>query len=273
MFIKTRKSIKNPARMMVAIGVTSLLALGSSIAGADEADAKRLLKAMSDYVAAQKAISFEYDSTLDVVTPENQVIGLASSGAVTLNRPNQMHASRSGGFADVEMNFNGETLTILGKNLNAYTQKKIPGTVDHLIDELKDTYNRPLPAADLLLANSYEVLMKDVVDVKDLGSGVVGGIECDSLAFRAKEVDWQIWIAQGDRPYPCRYSITSKLVANSPQYSVQVRNWKTGDEVAARDFNFKNATDAKQVEMEDLKGTGDLPEIFKIVETDKGESK
>lgn len=256
--------------MIVAIGLTSLFVLGSSIAGADEADAKRLLKAMSDYVAAQKAISFDYDSTLDVVTPDNQIIGLASSGALTLSRPNQVHASRSGGFADIEMNFNGETLTILGKNINAYTQIKIPGTVDHLIDELKDTYNRPLPAADLLLANSYEVLMQDVVDIKDLGSGVIGGIECDSLAFRAEEVDWQIWIAQGDRPYPCQYSITSKLVASSPQYTVQVRNWKAGDDVTAHDFNFKNTTNAKQVEMENLKGTGHLPEIFEIV---KGESK
>ena len=266
MFTKARKSIKNPVRMIVAIGLTSLLALGSSIAGADEDDAKRLLKAMTDYIAAQKAISFVFDSTLDVVTPEDQVIGLASSGSVTLSRPDKLHATRSGGFADIEMNFDGETLTILGKNINAYTQKKIPGSVDHLIDELKDTYNRPLPAADLLLSNSYEVLMQDVIDVKDLGSGVIGGTECDSLAFRTKEVDWQIWIAQGDRPYPCRFSITSKLVASSPQYSVQISNWQAGDKVAAPDFSFKNTTDAKQVEIEDLKGTGDLPEIYEIVE-------
>ena len=108
--------------------------------------------------------------------------------------------------------------------------------------------------------------MQDVIDVKDLGSGVIGGTECDSLAFRTKEVDWQIWIAQGDRPYPCRFSITSKLVASSPQYSVQISNWQAGDKVATRDFSFKNTTDAKQVEIEDLKETGDLPEIFEIVE-------
>ena len=57
---------------------------------------------------------------------------------------------------------------------------------------MKDTYQRPLLAADLLLSNAYDELMSDVVDVKDLGSGVVGGIECDYLAFRTKEVDWQI---------------------------------------------------------------------------------
>ena len=88
--------------------------------------------------------------------------------------------------------------------------------------------------------------MRDVVDVKDLGSGVIGGIECDHLAFRAKEVDWQIWIAQGEHPYPCRYVITSTQVDQGPQYSIQISDWKTGTDVVAEDFSFKNTTDAKQ---------------------------
>ena len=134
-----------------------------------------------------------------------------------------------------------KTLTLNGKNANVYTQVEIPGTIDHLVDELKDKYHRPLPAADLLLSNAYDQLMPEVIDVKDLGSGVIGGTECDHLAFRNKEVDWQIWIAQGDRPYPCRYVITSNQVAGGPQYSIQVRNWKTGGEVRVNRLQFQSA--------------------------------
>jgi hypothetical protein len=47
------------------------------------------------------------------------------------------------------------------------------------------------------MSNVYDQLMPEVVDAKDLGSGVIGGVECDHLAFRTKEVDWQIWIAEG----------------------------------------------------------------------------
>ena len=234
---------------------------------ADEADAKRLLKSMSDYMTAQKALSFEYDATLEVVSKDDQKLALASSGNVTLNRPDKIHATRSGGFADVEMSFDGKTLTLLGKSAKLYAQLNVPGTVDHLVDELKDKYNRPLPAADLLLSNSYDALMLDVVDIKDLGSGVIGGVECDYLAFRAKEVDWQIWIAQGAKPYPCRYAITSHLIKGGPQYTIQTRNWKFGGEVAATDFSFKNPTNAEKVELENLKGTGELPDNFKIGET------
>ncbi len=109
--------------------------------------------------------------------------------------------------------------------------------------------------------------MPDVIDVKDLGSGVIGGTECDHLAFRNKDVDWQIWIAQGDQPYPCRYVITSKQVADGPQYTVQVSNWKAGKEAAANDFGFKAPADAKKVEVKDLKnlkGMSELPSNFSM---------
>ena len=231
-------------------------------ARADEADARKLVKAMSDYMASQKTISFAYDASLEVISVDHQRLALASSGTVTLSRPDKLRATRAGGFADIEMIFDAKTLTLLGKNTNLYAQIDIPGSIDHLIDELHNTYNRPLPAADLLMTNVDEELMTGVVDVKDLGSGVIGGEECDYLAFRNEEVDWQIWIAQGDRPLPCRYIITSTKIAESPQYSIQFRDWKTGDEVAAEDFSFKNPTNAKQVDLKDIAEMIDLPKNF-----------
>jgi len=263
---KSRLFFNPSARSLSAVALSLMLMLGTSMtASADEADAKRLLKAMSEYLAAQQTISFTYDAILEVITKDEQILALASSGSVTLNRPDKILATRSSGFADVEMSFDGKTLTLLGKNLNIYAQKEVPGTVDQLVDELRK-HNRPLPAADLLLTDPYEALMQDVVDVKDLGSGVIGGVECDYLAFRAKEVDWQIWIAQGERPYPCRYVISSKFMDGEPHYSIQVRDWKAGDEVATTDFSFEPPTDAKKVDLKDLEGTDELPKHFQIGE-------
>jgi len=251
---------------VVTLSLIVFLATSARV-GADEADAKRIFKAMSDYMGAQKSLSFEFDATLEVVTTDGQKLALASSGTVALHRPDKIRATRKSGFANVEMVFDGKTLTLLGKNLNLYTQLDVPGTIDHLIDELRDTYQRPLPAADLLLPNSYDVLMLDVVDVKDLGSGVIGGVECDSLAFRTNEVDFQIWIARGKRPYPYRYVITSKRIKGEPQYTVQTRDWKTGGDVAATDFSFKNTTKAEKVDLKDLKAMDALPDNFKRGET------
>jgi hypothetical protein len=139
----------------------------------------------------------------------------------------------------------------------------VPGTIDHLVDELRNK-GRPVPGADLLLSNVYDQLMPSAVNVKDLGSGVIGGVECDHFAFRTNEVDWQIWIAQGSRPYPCRYVITSNQVAQAPQYSLTITDWKTGDAVGAVDFSFKNATSAKKRDLANLPDMDELPKIFAV---------
>jgi len=247
--------------IVLAVAVAGMASM--SVARADETQAKSLLKAMSDYLAAQKAISFDYDSNLEIVSTQQQKIGLASSGTLTLNRPDKLHVMRKGGFANVEMVFDGKTLTLLGKNANLYTQIETPGTIDQLVDVLRDKYHRTVPAADLLMSDPYRELMPLVTDVKDLGSGVIHGIECDHLAFRTKEVDWQIWIAQGARPYPCRYVITSKKVTGSPQYTLDITGWKAGTEVASDGFKLEIPADAKKLRADQVPDLDDVPGLFK----------
>ncbi len=242
---------------LAATGIASI-----SLARADEAQAKNLLKAMSDYLAAQKAISFDYDSNLEIVSTQQQKIGLASSGTLTLNRPDKLHATRTGGFTNVEMVFDGKALTLLGKNANLYAQVEAPGTIDQLVDVLRDKYHRPVPAADLLMSDPYKELMPQVKDAKDLGSGVIHGVECDHLAFRTKEVDWQIWIAQGARPYPCRYVITSKKVTGWPQYTLDIWGWKAGTEVASDNFKLEIPAGAKQLMPGQVPDLDEIPHIF-----------
>jgi len=228
-------------------------------------NAKALLKAMSDYLASQKQISMSFDSVFEVVTDQHQKLQVATSGTVDMSRPDKIHTTRKSGFSDTEMFFDGKTVSILGKGKNAYVQAEQPGTIDQLIDALREKFHRPLPGADLLGSNVYDGLMADVTDVKDLGSGVINGEECDHIAFRAKDTDWQIWIAQGAAPHPCRYVITSKDVDQAPQFTLTIRDWKTGGGPA--NFTFTppaGATKMDAKDLETLKETSDLPEIYRI---------
>ena len=250
-----------PAWLSVAV-VAAAVGFGTTAgAMADEGEAKALLKAMSDYLAGETTISFNFDSDLEVVTSDLQKLKFASSGTVSLTRPDKIRVTRTGGFADVEMVFDGKQLTVLGKNLSRYAQAEAPGTIDQLVDHLRVNLGVEAPGADLLLSNVYDQLMDAVVDVKDLGSGVVGGVECNHLAFRTTSVDWEIWIALGERPYPCRYVITSKLVAQAPEYRIQVSDWMTGSDVAADDFSFNNAGGATKADLSELHGVDELPDL------------
>jgi hypothetical protein len=257
-----RRTMRSAKLWAIAVVVATVGVPSIPAARADEAQAKALLKAMSDYLGAQKAISFDYDTNLEIVSPQKQKVGLASSGTVVLNRPDKLHITRMGGFANVDMVFDGKTLTLLGKNSNLYSQVEAPGTIERLVNELRDKYHRPVPGADLLISDPYDQLMPLVEDVKDLGSGVIRGTECDHLAFRTKEVDWQIWIAHGARPYPCRYVITSPQVEGSPEYVLDIRGWKTDAEVAPDGFKLEIPAGAKKLDPEKVPDLNEIPGIF-----------
>ena len=100
-------------------------------------------------------------------------------------------------------------------------------------------------------------------DVKDLGSGVIGGEECDHFAFRTEVADMQIWIAQGDDPYPCRYSISNTEVEHAPRYVLQIHGWTTGADAAAA-AAVEIPADAREVEPNEVPDLDDLAGIYVV---------
>jgi hypothetical protein len=221
--------------------------------------AKKLLKTMSDYVAGQKNISIEYDSDIEVITADLQKIQFASSGQLQMTRPDKVHASRTGGYADVEFFFDGKTFTFYGKHLNSFAQSQSPGSVDQLVDRLRAEYFVEAPGADLLLSNVYDKLTEDVIDAKHIGLGVIDGVECEHLAFRNLDVDWQVWVEVGARPIPRKYVITSKAVTGGPQYTLRIKDWKADVATAADAFAFKPPAAAKKVEFKELADVDEVP--------------
>jgi hypothetical protein len=217
--------------------------------GARADDPGKILKGMSDYLAGQKSLSAKFDSDIEVITPELQKIQFTSSGEMKMNRPDKLRIRRTGGYADVELVYDGKMVSLYGNNAKSYVQADLAGTLDQMIDTVQARSGAGLPGADLLLSNSYDQLMANVTEGKHIGQGVVDGVECEHLAFRGPETDWQIWIEPGAKPVPRKYVITSKILAGAPQYTLKIKDWKT-DANADGDFAFKPPADATKVTLD-----------------------
>ena len=103
------------------------------------------------------------------------------------------------------------------------------------------------------------MLSEDVIDAKHIGRGVINGVECEHLAFRDLDTDWQIWIEVGAKPIPRKFVITSKAVTSGPQYSLLITNWKTDAPIAADAFELHAPAGAKKVEFKDLSDIDEVP--------------
>jgi hypothetical protein len=245
---------------IAAGGFAAAMMLSATVAAqAQDDSAKRILKAMSDYVTSQKNISITYDSDIEVITLELQKLQFTNSGQLVLSRPDTLRASRTGGYTDVEFLFDGKTFTVNDRDNKVYAQAEGVATVDQVVARLRNEYFVEAPGADLLLTNPYDVLMDNVVDAKHIGQGVIDGVECEHLAFRSHETDWQIWIQAGPNPIPRKYVITSKGITGAPQYTLRVKEWRTDPQIAADTFSFKAAAGTQKVDFKALALIDEVP--------------
>jgi hypothetical protein len=144
------------------------------------------------------------------------------------------------------------------KDHNDFAQVESSGSIDQLIDLLREKHGITAPGADLLLSQAFDVMMADVIDAEHIGQGIIDGVECEHLAFRNLDTDWQIWIEAGARPIPRKYVITSKAVTGAPQYTLRIKEWKT--ELPADAFAFNPSQGAKKIDLSGLVNIDEVPQ-------------
>lgn len=252
-------------RLRVVAVVVFLALVAGTVPSADadeplDSSAMSVLESMSDYVSGLETISLSFDSDIEVITPELEKIQFTNSSTATVQRPDKIHAHRVGGYADVEMWFDGANVSVYGRSINGYTQFELPGTLDHLIAALSAGHGVALPGSDLLLSNAFEVLSFGVLEAKHIGRGVIGGVECEHLAFRNAETDWQLWVEVGETPIPRKMVITSKTLNCAPQYTIQITSWESGVVLAADAFEFSPPPGAELLGPDALIELDELPQ-------------
>jgi hypothetical protein len=245
---------------MLASVLVATLTAAPAMAQPQGSDAKSILKAMSDYVSSQKTIELTFDSDIEVITPQLEKIQFTNSGEALLSRPDMLRVHRVGGYADVALYFDGKIVSIFGRHINGYAQFEAPGSVDKLIEALRAGHGIALPGSDLLLSNSYDLLVAGVKESKHIGRGVIDGRECEHLAFRNFDTDWQLWVEAGKNPIPRKIVITSKTLNSAPQYTLRVKGWKTGVQPAPDAFAFVPPAGANKLSPDALIDLDELPQ-------------
>jgi hypothetical protein len=213
-----------------------------------EPQAEKLLKASTDFLASQKQFSVETRSSLEVVLVSGQKIQFDHTARQSIQRPNKLRAERVGDLVDQAFYYDGKSLTLYNPGEKYYATVAAPGTLEEMLDFARTSLDIVAPAGDLIYKNAFEILMTDVTQGFVVGKGIVEGVRCDHLAFRAPHVDWQIWIQEGSQPLPRKLVITTRDVVNAPQFAVVATKWNLQPKLAAQTFSFSPPKDAKKVE-------------------------
>jgi hypothetical protein len=234
-----------------------LLPLGTVAAPKDpdvriDPRADEAMHRMSNYLTELKSFRFRGSTVADMVTNEGEKIQFVIEQKVAIKRPNHFRSERQGPLVDATVRYDGKSLSVYGKRSGYYAIVPAPPRMTEAIDTIRDRYGIEAPAADLYVDDAYDQMMEDVTVGRYVGLETVDGAPCHHLAFRGKEVDWQIWIDAGPQPLPRRYAITSKHEAAEPEFGITLSQWEPNARLSDSDFTFRPPPGAKQIELRPL---------------------
>jgi hypothetical protein len=218
-----------------------------------EPKADQILRKMSDFLAAQKTFNVTTEHNTEVVLDSGQKLDFLAGSNLTVQRPNKLRSDRTGEMADLALFYDGKSVTLYAKRMNLYATAPAPGNLDEAIDFTRQKLDLDAPAADLLYAKPYDVLMEDVVSGKYIATAIIDGKLCHHLAYRGNETDWQIWVEDGARPLPRRFTITSKKVKGTPDYTVELTKWDLNPKITPDLFVFTPPPKAERIEFAGLR--------------------
>jgi hypothetical protein len=205
-------------------------------------EADHLLRGMSASLGEQKAFTVKFDGKTDAILNSGQKVQVQSTGMVYVKRPGEkLRVDKRGDDGNAQAFSDGKTFTFYSVPQNGYVSTPASATLDATLERAQTSGKAEveMPGADLLYSDPYTGLMEDVVSGESLGTSVVQGVPTHHLAFRGREVDWQIWIEDGPRQLPRKYVITSKKIEGSPEYEVLLSDWNLEPKFADNVFEFR----------------------------------
>jgi hypothetical protein len=189
-------------------------------------DALDQLAASADFLAEVPSYRFEADLSFDVLQNNGQMLEFGDTRTATVRQPDRLRVdvNRRGG-ERVAIYFDGKHLSVDLHDHEAYVRVEKPGTTDAVLDYMSTELAMPTPLQQFLSSNFAADSLDRIetgyfVDVEQLDDRW-----CEHFAYRTPDVDFELWIEEGDRPLPCRVVISYKREPGDPQFIAQFRHW------------------------------------------------
>jgi hypothetical protein len=171
---------------------------------------------------------------------------------VVAQRPNQLWLNISGDVAERTFWDDGRNVTLLDRANNIYATLAAPGDLTETIETMTKTYSVDLPMAQTVRTGLYDYLTTDLQQAYYVGLSTTGtdGRACHLILGVSEDVDWQIWIQDGDVPLPCKVSLAFKNQEGVPRISANFTHWNLNPVIPNDLFTASIPIGTEQVEFQ-----------------------
>jgi len=199
-------------------------------------EAQAVLDRMTAHLQSLTSFSIETDASRDEVVAYGYKVQNNEHSFITVQRPNKLRAEVSGDIRNRTFVYDTGKLTMYSPDDAVYVLVDAPDTLGGMIGNLLDA-GVEMPLIDVLYQAAAGTLTEAVRSGILVGTSKIDGAACDQLAFRQANVDWQLWVEQGDRPLPRKIVITTRYEIGDPQYQA-ILHWNLKPKIHSATFVF-----------------------------------
>jgi hypothetical protein len=210
-------------------------------------EARDLLMRMANYLAGLDRFSVRAVAGFDVVQESGLKIEFVEARDIMLDRPDLLRIEEeSADGRGQTLVFDGSTMTVYDGEAAVFARAPQPETVDDAILYFVRELGMRLPLAPLLTTWVPMELERRVLWIDYVEQTGVFGQPAHHLAASTPDLDFQVWVADGERPLPLRIVLTYPDLG-APQYWAQFSEWNVAPEFGPETFAFNPPEDTEQV--------------------------
>lgn len=212
------------------------------------------LKSMSAYLMTATTLAVTSQGSIDVVTDDGQRIQLDGTTQYKIRRPGFVIDYESD-MKSRRFIYDGKNFTVFSPKLGFYATVPAPATNREVLDLIYQKFGIALPLVDLFKwgEGASADRLQAMKSAYAVGTATIDGVETNHYAYREADVDWEVWIQQGNQPLPRKLVIVDRTDASRPTFISRL-DWKVNPTFTDADFAFTPGADAKRIELASYKG-------------------
>ena len=230
---------------------STLLVVSSLCHAADEVEpaAVQALTHMGSYLRSLTQFEVEARSQTDQVLENGQSVEFRHHTRLLAKQPDKLMVTVDTQGKRRSLYYDGQTFTVYQSPGAYYASTPAPTTITQLIDQVHERYGIELPLADLFRWDANTARQVGLQSALLIGSDTLDGQRCDHYALRQADIDWQVWLRQGEQPLPCRLVISRRDIPEQPRHSVDF-TWQLNPAIEASRFEFVPPHGAQNVPLQ-----------------------
>jgi hypothetical protein len=213
--------------------------------------AVQALVKMSAYLRTLQTFQVTLQTQRDDVDVYGQLITLNGQTSYKVRRPNGLTIDMASPSMTRQYVYDGRTVTVFDPKTGYFAKIQAPGTIRETLAMAQDKYGVDLPLQDLFTWSEGDDRAKALTAAHFIGQDQVNGVAANHYAFRQPGIDWQIWIADGDKPAPLRVVIVASDDPARPQFQADLA-WDTAPQFADNAFTFTPPANAREIQIHPL---------------------